>query len=52
MNIQNISGPDVIPEGLSVSSNYPVERTNSEKIILKEGGIEDENKGKIIDSYA
>lgn len=53
MNIQNISGPDIIPAGISVNSEVSSRNVQQEENTRK-GGSErqEENKGRTIDTYA
>jgi hypothetical protein len=53
MEIQNISGSDVIPRGPAVDSRPPTESENTERAIeTRREPAPEENKGANIDTYA
>ncbi|MDY6970441.1 MAG: hypothetical protein SVR08_17570 [Spirochaetota bacterium] len=52
MNIQNISGVDVIPEGFASNTEISNEISTPEKTEIPKTSSNYENKGQIIDTTA
>ncbi|HOO71705.1 MAG TPA: hypothetical protein PK926_08075 [Spirochaetota bacterium] len=53
MEIQNISGPDAIPSGLTIERTAPTETENTERRVeTRREPAPEENKGGTIDTYA